>query len=555
MAGQVIDDAVLRASADDLYEQAPCGYLYTTPDGLIVKTNRTLLDWLGYERDEVVGRKYFADLLRVGGKLFHETHFAPLLQMHGLANEIAFDLVGRDGRIVPTLVSAIQKRDPSGQPLFHQITVFNASERRRYEQELLIAKQRAEWAATEAARLNAELVRNNAALQEHEDLLARTNLALQRSEAALAADRDRLRQILDALPVAVLIAHADGQFALANAAAQRLIRPDTADQPLPRTGHEALEQLGLCRPDGTPYPPQDLPLQRSLRHGAVVEGAEALIRPAGGGRDVHVLINSAPLCAADGAIAGAVAVLQDVTPLKDMERAREEFLGAAAHDLKTPLTSMRGLAQLARRRLTRLGLPEVQPIMAHLEGIETGAGQMATLINQLVDITRLQMGALLELHRRPVDLVALTRAAAAQQQDSKCLQLVVEADQPELVAAVDAERIERVLSNLIGNAVKYSPDGGQITVRVAREDGADTSWAVLVVRDSGLGIPASDLPRIFDRYYRASNVPEHIQGTGIGLASVRQIVERHGGAVTVASQEGAGTTVTVRLPLQEAIVA
>ena len=189
--------------------------------------------------------------------------------------------------------------------------------------------------------------------------------------------------------------------------------------------------------------------------------------------------------------------------------------------------------------------------MAHLEGIQTGAGQMAMLINQLVDITRLQMGALLELHLRPVDLVALTRAAVAQQQDGACRQLVVEAERPDLVATVDAERIERVLSNLIGNAVKYSPDGGQISVRVAREDGAGAGWALLAVRDSGLGIPAADLPHVFDRYYRASNVPGHIQGTGIGLASVRQIVEQHGGNVGVTSQEGAGTTVTVRLPLQE----
>ena len=541
MTRPAIDDALVRESAEDLYEQAPCGYLYTMPDGLIVKANRTLLVWLGYDRDEVVGRMHFVDLLRTGGKLFHDTHFAPLLQMHGLVNEIAFDLVRKDGQIVPALVSAIQKRNPSGQPLFHQLTLFNASERRRYEQELLAAKQQAEQAATEASRLNAELARANAALRQ--------------SEKTLAADRDHLRQILDALPVAVLLADADEGIALSNAAAQRLIGRYALGQPLPGTGRATLEDLRLYQPDGTLYPSEELPLQRSLRDGAVVEGAEALIRPAGGGRAVPVLINSAPLRTADGAIVGAVAVLQDVTFLKDMERAREEFLGAAAHDLKTPLTSIQGLAQLARRRLARLALPEAQPILAQLEGIQTGAGRLATLINHLVDITRLQTGALLDLHRRPVDLVALTHVVVAEQQDSACQRLVVEAARPEIVATVDADRIERVLGNLIGNAVKYSPDGGQITVRVAQEDSADTSWALLVVRDDGLGIPAADLPHIFDRYYRASNVLGHIQGTGIGLASVRQIVEQHGGTVTVASQEGGGTTVTVRLPLQEASVA
>jgi signal transduction histidine kinase len=127
--------------------------------------------------------------------------------------------------------------------------------------------------------------------------------------------------------------------------------------------------------------------------------------------------------------------------------------------------------------------------------------------------------------------------------------LVVDAAVPELVARIDADRIERVLNNLIGNAIKYSPQGGAITVQIAREDDGDDHWAVLVVRDSGLGIPAADLPHVFERYYRATNVRGRIQGTGIGLASVRQIAEQHGGSVTVESAEDAGSTFTVRLPL------
>lgn len=125
----------------------------------------------------------------------------------------------------------------------------------------------------------------------------------------------------------------------------------------------------------------------------------------------------------------------------------------------------------------------------------------------------------------------------------------VDTDRPELVVSADAERLERVLSNVIANAVKYSPEGGEISVRATREENAGQPRAVLTVRDAGLGIPAADLPRIFERYYRATNVPGSIQGTGIGLATVRQIVVQHGGGVAVTSQEGAGTAVTVWLPL------
>ena len=120
---------------------------------------------------------------------------------------------------------------------------------------------------------------------------------------------------------------------------------------------------------------------------------------------------------------------------------------------------------------------------------------------------------------------------------------------PELWATVDAMRIERVVSNLLSNAVKYSPDLGDIVVRLTRADGAAGPEALLAVQDRGVGIPSEDLPHIFERFRRAQNVVGHVHGTGIGLASVRQIVEQHGGTVQVESVLGAGSTFTVRLPL------
>jgi signal transduction histidine kinase len=109
-------------------------------------------------------------------------------------------------------------------------------------------------------------------------------------------------------------------------------------------------------------------------------------------------------------------------------------------------------------------------------------------------------------------------------------------------------RLERVLENLLSNAIKYSPEGGSITVAIADEE-IGGPWAVLTVRDQGLGIPAADLPRVFERFQRARNVEGRIGGTGIGLASARQIVEQHGGTIAAESAEGTGSTFTVRLPL------
>ena len=151
-------------SAAELYERAPCGYLSTTPDGLIIRVNATFASWLGYAPDELTRDMRFLDLLTIGGKIFYETHFALLIRMHGEVNEIALDFNCKNGRTLPCLVSATQKRDAEGTPLVNRITVFNASERRRYEKELLDARRRAEEISGELAQANAELRRSNAAL-------------------------------------------------------------------------------------------------------------------------------------------------------------------------------------------------------------------------------------------------------------------------------------------------------------------------------------------------------------------------------------------------------
>ena len=141
---------------EDLFENAPCGYVIARPDGRIAKVNRTLAAWLGRGPDEIVGRR-FQDLLNIAGKVYYETHFAPLLRMQGFFNEVALDLVGAGGRALPVLVNAVERRDAGGAVRFVRITVFNASDRRRYERELLEARRAAEAAGAELRGLNLTL--------------------------------------------------------------------------------------------------------------------------------------------------------------------------------------------------------------------------------------------------------------------------------------------------------------------------------------------------------------------------------------------------------------
>ncbi|MGA5798189.1 PP2C family protein-serine/threonine phosphatase [Streptomyces cellulosae] len=157
--------SLLEDSAEDLYESAPCGYLSTLMDGTIAKINATLLGWLGLSREEVVGRKRFSDLLTVGGRLYHETHFAPLLRMQGHLGGVALEMRTAAGPRLPVLVTSTLKRGPDGEPLLIRTTVFDATDRRSYEQELLRARRAADEAREQAEADRAQLREALAVLQ------------------------------------------------------------------------------------------------------------------------------------------------------------------------------------------------------------------------------------------------------------------------------------------------------------------------------------------------------------------------------------------------------
>jgi sigma-B regulation protein RsbU (phosphoserine phosphatase) len=149
--------ALLADDVEQLYERAPCGYLSTTPDGGIVKVNETFLALTGYRRDDLVGKRTFASLLTGGGRIYHETHYAPMLRMQSSARGIALDLVAADGRRLPVLVNSVLARDGAGEPVVVRTAVFDATERREYERELLRAKQRAEASEVRARHLASTL--------------------------------------------------------------------------------------------------------------------------------------------------------------------------------------------------------------------------------------------------------------------------------------------------------------------------------------------------------------------------------------------------------------
>ncbi|MFC9328674.1 SpoIIE family protein phosphatase [Kitasatospora sp. NPDC057015] len=173
--------AMMEDSAVDLYENAPCGYLSTLMDGRIAKVNTTLLTWLGYRREDLVGRKRFTDLLTVGGRLYHETHFAPLLRMQGEIGGIALELRTSDGTRLPVLVTSVVRTSDEGQPLLIRTTVFDARDRRAYEAELLRARKEAEDAHREAEQARRAAVEAHRVVEAERARLQKLATTLQRT--------------------------------------------------------------------------------------------------------------------------------------------------------------------------------------------------------------------------------------------------------------------------------------------------------------------------------------------------------------------------------------
>ena len=238
------------------------------------------------------------------------------------------------------------------------------------------------------------------------------------------------------------------------------------------------------------------------------------------------------------------------TAAREAVELRDRFLASVTHDLKSPLATISGQAQLLRRA-TRLERGEGSvPVDEGLARIEATVERMASMLDELLNVARLELGRPLELERRRMDLVALARLVASEHQQQTQRHIIQLAGERELIGEWDPPRLQRVLDNLLSNALKYSPDGGMVTVAIIRDEDDAGDSAILSVRDQGVGIPVADLPRIFEAFQRAHNVAR-IGGSGVGLTVALQIVAQHGGTLTVDSREGYGSTFTVRLPVHD----
>lgn len=294
-------------------------------------------------------------------------------------------------------------------------------------------------------------------------------------------------------------------------------------------------------PDGHAFPIEEclihtaITTQTSLRdHRTVFVRKNGELLPVG--------CNVSPLRLA-GLEVGAVLEVRDRSTELRAEEAKRDFVALIAHDLRTPLTSVQGQTQLLQRRLVKHGQTESW-LAPGLESIGRGAQRMAAMIEELLETSRLESGVV-PLTRAPIDLSALVAKVIAEMAPLEGRKHVaLRTSAPAIVAFADAERIERVVANLLSNAFKYSPADSPVQVAVRRGDGE----VIVAVVDHGMGIPKDQLPLLFQRFVRIGGNADP-GGLGLGLYIVRLIVEAHGGRVWAESEGGNGSTITFALPL------
>lgn len=361
-------------------------------------------------------------------------------------------------------------------------------------------------------------------------------------ELAQKAERraSELDATLNSISDGLIIYGPQGEIARMNRAAEGIMG-FTFDQLKKMPRQEQDERLGIETEDGKPVPPEQTPRARALRGETVAGYRMVMHRP--DGRIVHLMSSTGPIRDAQGRIVGAVANLSDITQLVELIRLRDEIASTVAHDIRQPLTIIQGQAQVADRMLAA---NRVDSVRQSIEAIITSSRRMNAMIQDLVDSVRMEAGQL-ELHYQSIDFAdfltdLLQRSSASL--DIGRVRLSVARDLPPVLA--DPDRLERIVLNLLSNALKYSDPGTPVDLRVTRQDGR----AVVAVQDRGQGIAPEDLPHVFDRYYRPKGQRKG-ESIGLGLYISRMLVEAHGGNIWAESKPGEGSTFYFTLPLRD----
>ena len=426
---------------DDRLNTAPCGFLAFSDDGAITEANLTLLEILGYAREDLVGR-HVETVLTIGSRIFYQTHWFPLLRLHGRAEEIFLMLRAASEETIGVLVNAVRRE--RGGAVGYECILMRVRERQKYEDELLRAKKVAEQARADLEVHARELRHANEQLETQAVELELQQQQLHEQAAELEMASEELRTINDDL--------------------------------LERT--EEAERLR-----------------------AVAEEAN---------------------------------------------QAKSTFLAVMSHELRTPLNAIAGYIQILEMGIHG---PITEAQREDLDRISRSQSHLLRLINEVLNLARVEAGrvdyAIEDVSL--ADVVGVVLPMVEPQMRSKSLSLSEEVD-PGLVVRADREKVQQILLNLLGNAVKFTPQGGRIEVDAGSSD-STPDQVILRVGDTGIGIPPEKLGTVFEPFVQVdTSRTRGNEGSGLGLAISRDLARGMGGDLTATSTPGEGSTYTLILP-------
>ena len=371
---------------------------------------------------------------------------------------------------------------------------------------------------------------------------AATAIANARTHRDVVRARADMEALIELSPVGVVVFDArTGKQLMVNREAKRI----TGDLAVPGLSHEQLlEVVKFRRADGREVSLEELPLAQALTRGETVRGEEIVLEVPGG-RSVTTLINATPICSEEGTVESVVVTLQDLAPLEDLERSRSEFLGLVSHELRAPLTSIKGSAATV---LDATRPPNPTEMLQFFRIISDQANHMHGLISDLLDAEQIETGRL-SVSPAPeavASLVDEARNTFLSGGGRHTVQIDLPADLPQVMA--DRQRIVQVLNNLFSNASRYAPESAPIQVGAVWED----VYVAISVSDKGQGVPSKLLPHLFRKHVSTAGEERGNRRTGLGLAICKGLVEAHGGRIRADSDgAGLGTRITFTIPVAE----
>lgn len=489
-----------------VFENAAVGICILAQDGRMLSANQVYRDMLGYTQKEVEPLTTF-DMTAHSDRERYKAAFSELVQNRGGQLFIEKDNLRKDGSSFPTRAGLSFVRGGAEENDYIVAMIEDISLRRAGEMEL--------------ARHHQQL----------EERVAERTRELRRALMRVKDSRDKVDVILNSIGEGLIVTDNDSKIVLMNSQAEDILGITFAESVGRRVSlaiQDFSYQEKLCRSIGVAQTRTQYQFDFDVYN---EDGEERVIRA-----------HTSTILDGQGMQKGVVTIMSDVTRERLIDRMKTEFISTAAHELRTPLTSIQGYTELIA---TRTGL-NMDTIQRYAGVANRMAMQLADIVNDLLDISRIESGKGFSFNRTVVPLNDLIRNRVdvfSQRSEEHVFKTELCPDEDSL-ALVDVSRTEQVLENILSNAVKYSPEGGEILITCENQG----KRLVISIQDQGMGMDNYQLERIYDKFYRANTLGGKIQGTGLGMSIVRYIVEAQKGEVWINSKKGEGTTVSFSLP-------